>query len=237
MTGLLIFLGIILFFVVILSIRITISAEYFDEFRLNLSWLFINIPIFPAKKSDKPKKEKKVKETKKKKEPEPEPPDETEEKPAEKKENIFVKFYNNQGFDGVVQLINNVVSSLGKMFNSFRKHIVIRELYLFMTITGGCDAAETAMNYGRMCQKIFPAMSFICTNLSVKKYDVEIEPDFIGLKNSAQFAFTVHIRPIFFINAVIVLVFRLIFKVALKFLKGIKNKKTKEQNINEGGAI
>lgn len=235
MTGLYIFLGIITFFVIILSVRITINAEYFEEFKLSVSWLFIKIPILPAKKSDKPKKEK-VKKEKKPKEDNTKTVPESDETPAEKKENIFVTFYNNQGFDGVVQLINNATYSLGKMFSSFKKHIVIRELYLFMTITGGCDAAETALEYGRMCQKIFPAMSFICTQLPVKKYDVEIEPDFIGIKNSAEFALSVHIRPIFFINAVIVLVFRLLFKVALKFLKGIKNKSNKILNQNEGGA-
>ena len=58
MTGLYIFLGIIAFFVIILSVRITINAEYFEEFKLSVSWLFIKIPILPAKKSDKPKKEK-----------------------------------------------------------------------------------------------------------------------------------------------------------------------------------
>lgn len=237
MAALYIILGIIAFFVIILSIRITVSAEYFDEFRLKLSWLFINIQLLPAKKSDKPKKEKKPKE---KKEKEEKPKQEQEPKlddGKEKKENIFVTFYNNQGFDGVVQLINNAVSALGKMFSSFKKHIVIRELYLFMTVTGGCDAAETALNYGNMCQKIFPAMGYICSNLPVKKYDVEIEPDFLGLKNQAQFAFTIHIRPIFFINAVIVLVFRLLFNVGIKFLKGIKNKNKNNINKNESGVL
>ena len=190
----------------------------------------------PTKKKDKVEKEKKPKKEMPQKEPSPETETEPDEQPAEKKENIFVTFYNNQGFDGVIELINNAASSLGKMFSSFKKHIVIRELYLFMTVTGGCDAAETAMEYGRICQKVFPAMGFICTNLPVKKYDVEIEPDFIGVKNSAQFATSIHIRPIFFINAVIVLVIRLVFKVVLKFLKGIKNK-SKNQNINEGGAL
>ena len=233
MTFLYVLLGIILFFVLLLSIRITINAEYFDEFKLSLSWLFIKINILPSKNKDKPKKEKKPKEEKPKEKPSPE----TEpEEPKEKKDNIFVTFYNNQGFDGVVQLINNAASSLGKMFSSFKKHLVIRELYLFMTVTGNCDAAETAMNYGETCQKVFPAMGFICSNLPVKKYDVEIEPDFLGLKNSAQFAVSIHIRPIFFLNAIIVLVFRLLFKVVLKFLKGIKNK-SKNQNINEGGAL
>lgn len=235
MTFLYILLGIILFFVVILSIRITIDAEYFDEFKLSIKWLFLNIQILPSKKKDKPQKEEKPKKEKPQKEPSPEPEPNPDEQ-MEKKENIFVTFYNNQGFDGVIELINNAVSSLGKMLSSFKKHIVFRELYLFMTVTGGCDAAETAMEYGRTCQKVFPAMGYICSNFPIKKYDVEIEPDFLGTKNSAQFAVSVHIRPIFFINAVIVLALRLVFKVVLKFLKGIKNKSNKE-NINEGGAL
>ncbi len=236
MTFLYVLLGIIAFFVILLSIRITINAEYFDEFKLSISWLFLKIQILPSNKKDKSQKEKKPKKEKPAKEPSPEPEPDPDEQSTEKKENIFVKFYNNQGFDGVIELINNAASTLGKMFNSFKRHIVIRELYLFMTVTGGCDAAETAMEYGRICQKVFPAMGYICSNFPIKKYDVEIEPDFIGTKNSAQFATSIHIRPIFFINAVFVLVFRLVFKVVLKFLKGIKNK-SKNQNINEGGAL
>ena len=233
MTGLYIFLGIIAFFVIVLSVRITVNGEFFDEFRLNVKWLFLKIDILPAKKKDKPKKEKAPKEKKEK----PVTEEVTEETPVEKKENIFVKFYNNQGFDGVIQLINNVGKALGKLMHSLKKHIVLRELYLWMTVTGGCDAAETALEYGRICQKVFPAMSFICTNLTVKKYDVEIEPDFLGSKNKAEFAFSVSLRPIFLLNALIVLVFRLLVKVVLKFLMGIKDKSKNDENINEGGAL
>lgn len=233
LTALYIFLGIIAFFVLILSIRITVNGEFFEEFRLSIKWLFIKIDILPAKKKDKPKKEKAPKE-KKEKEPKAET---TEEVVEEKGENIFLKFYHNQGFDGVIQLINNVGKALGKLMHSFKKHIVLRELYLWMTVTGGCDAAETALEYGRICQKVFPALSFICSNLTVKKYDVEIEPDFLGQKNTAQFAFSVSVRPIFILNALIVLVFRLLVNVALKFLMGIKDKSKNNENINEGGAL
>ena len=58
MTGLYIFLGIIGFIILVLSIRITVNGEFFDEFRLNVKWLFLKIDILPAKKKDKPKKEK-----------------------------------------------------------------------------------------------------------------------------------------------------------------------------------
>lgn len=228
-----ILLGIIAFITLILSIRITINGEFFDEFKLNIKWLFINLQILPAKpKKDKPPKKEKPKKEKNKEE---QPADDTTET-AKKKENIFVRFYNNQGFDGVVELINNAAKDLGKMFSSFKKHIVLRELYLWMTISSG-DAAQTALDYGRICQKVFPALSFICTNLTVKKYDVEFEPDFIGLKNKAQFAFSISIRPIFIINAVIVLALRLVFNVVIKFLKGTKNNNKNKENINEGGAL
>lgn len=232
MTGLYIFLGIIAFFVLVFSIRVTLNGEFFDEFKLNVKWLFLKIDILPTKKKDKPKKEKAPKEKKDKPATEEDASETT-----EKKENIFVKFYNNQGFDGVIQLINNVGKALGKLMTSLKKHIVLRELYLWMTVTGGCDAAETALEYGRICQKVFPTMSFICTNLTVKKYDVEIEPDFLGNKNKAEFAFSVSVRPIFILNALIVLVFRLLIKVVLKFLMGIKDKSKNNENINKGGAL
>ena len=233
MTGLYIILSIVGFIIFLLSIRITVNGEFFDEFKLNVKWLFLKIDILPAKKKDKPKKEKTPKEKKEK----PATEENTLETSTEKKENIFVKFYNNQGFDGVIQLINNAGKALGKLMYSFKKHIVLRELYLWMTVTGGCDAAETALEYGRICQKVFPAMSFICTNLTVKKYNVEIEPDFLGNKNKAEFAFSVSVRPIFILNALIVLVFRLLIKVVLKFLMGIKDKSKNNENINKGGAL
>lgn len=231
MVVLYILLGIIAFIALVLSVRITINGEFFDEFKLNIKWLFVNIQILPSKpKKDKPPKKEKLKKVKEEKTTE-EITDTT-----EKKENIFAKFYKNQGFDGVIELVNNAATDLGKMFSSFKKHIVLRELYLWMTISSG-DAAQTALDYGRICQKVFPALSFICTNLTVKKYDVEIEPDFIGVKNKAQFASSVSIRPIFFINAVIVLALRLVFNVVIKFLKGTKNTNKNNDNINEGGAL
>ena len=72
-------------------------------------------------------------------------------------------------------------------------------------------------------------MGVICSNLDVRKYDVEIEPDFIGTFSSAQFSAAISIRPLFLINAGIVLVFRLLFKVVLKIFKA----KAKEPQSNK----
>ncbi len=229
MTALYIILGIILFFVAILSIRITLKGEYFGDFHLTVSWLFLHFTLFPIKIKSKKKEEPKPAEEKPKEE-------KPAEEPKEKKENIFKRFYNNQGFDGVMELVNNAGYSLARLGNSFKKHFVFRELYMWVTVSSDNDAAETALEYGRVCQKLFPILSFICSTCPVKKYDAQVEPDFLGKKNTAEFLFSVSIRPLFILNAVIVLLFRLVFKVGIKFLKGIKNK-DKNEKINEGGAL
>lgn len=229
MTALYIIGGIIAFFVLVLSIRINISGDYTDDFFLSVSWLFLKFKIFPWEKKNKTHKEKKPKEEK----PAEEAPEDK--KTAEKKDNIFVTFYKNKGFDGVIELINNAAYSLGRMLNSFRKHIVLREIFLNMTVAVNGDAAATAIQYGRVCQSVFPALSFICSTLPVKKYNAIVEPDYLAAENSAEFSFKISIRPIFFTNAIVVLAVRLIFKVGIKFLMGIKNNKNK--NSDKGGAI
>ncbi len=229
MVALYIILGIILFFVLLLSIKVRVDAEYIDSFRLKLRWLFLSFDLYPMKK-----KEKKPKTEKPKKE---EPKKETEEQPKVKKPNPFKTFYENQGFDGVMQLVRDSADAVGGLMKSVKKHFIIDELFLWVVISHNHDAAQTAIEYGEACQDIYPAMGFICSNLKVKKYDVEVEPDFIGTFSSAQFAFALSVRPIFLIHAGIVLAVKLLFKVVLKLLraKPKTSENTESQNI-QGGA-
>ena len=234
MLALYIILGIIAFFVLILSIPVTVEAEYIDRFLLNIRWLFIRYPIFPQKpKKKKPKKEKPVEEEI--------PPDNKEQMPKEKKPNPLKTFYENQGFEGVLQLVRDSADALGDFGKSLKKHFVFNELYLWIVVSHNQDAAQTALQYGETCQAVFPPMGFICSNFKVKKYDVEIEPDFIGTFSSAQFAFAFSVRPIFLINAAIALGCKLLFKVVLKVLKTKKTSKSDLSNPKstnqKGGAI
>lgn len=229
MIALYILLGIILLLILLLSIKVRIDAEYIDSFRVKLRWLFLSFDLYPMqKKEKKPKKEKPKKE---------EPPKAQEEVPKEKKPNPFKTFYENQGFDGVMQLVRDSADAVGGLMKSVKKHLIIDELFLWIVISHNHDAAQTAIEYGEACQDVYPAMGFICSNLKVKKYDVEIEPDFIGTFSSAQFAFALSVRPIFLINAGIVLAVKLLFKVVLKLLRAKPKtpENTETQNI-QGGA-
>ena len=69
MTALYIIIGIIAFFVVLLSTKFVITVHYEDDIALSVGWLFLKFNILPKKeKKDKPPKEKKKKPEDKKEE-------------------------------------------------------------------------------------------------------------------------------------------------------------------------
>lgn len=212
MTALWIILGIIAFFIVLFSIRVTVYMTYDEDFKLDVSWLFIKLHILPKK--EKPEKEKPEK-------PEEEKPPEEPKQETEKKDNIIVNFYNNQGFSGVIQLLRDTVSAINGMFGSIFKHFIFRELKLYLSVGAG-DAAETAILYGKTCSVVFPAMGLITSTCKVKEYDCGVQPNFMGSDKTAVFRAVISMRPIFITNAVIVLGIKLLFKVVFKLLKNSK---------------
>ena len=224
MTALYIILGIIALIVILCSVKVKITAEYGEAFSLDVQWLFIKLHIFPQTEEQKAKREAKKakKEEKKKKKPEEEKKEE--DKPSEPKKNIFKEFYENQGFGATVELIQTAAAQLGGFMGSIYRAFVIENLKLLLKVSSGDDAAQNAIKYGKVCSAVYPSMGFICLNMKVKKYEVNVVPDFISQENKAQFALSLSVRPIKLTNAVVVLAFRLLFKVLLKLLKGSKKK-------------
>lgn len=232
MTALYIILGIIAFFVILLSIKFAITVHYEGDIALSVRWLFINIKILPAKHKDDHKKKPK-KEKKKKKEEEPKQESEIVKEPKKKKgDNMFVRFYKNRGVSGVLQLLKDAVKALGGMFGRIFRAFKIEELYIAMTVGTG-EAADTAIKYGKTCEVAFPAMGLLVNKMKIKKYSIDISPDFIYGKNEAKLHTKISFRPIKLINAVFVLVFELLFKVVFKLLKHSKAQPKVEKQINK----
>lgn len=225
MTALYIILGTIALIVILFSIKVSMTAEYADSFSLDVQWLFIKLHIFPQTEEQKAKKAaKKAKKEEKKKKKKPEKEKKEEDKPSEPKKNIFKEFYENQGFGATVELIQTAAAQLGGFMGSIYRAFVIENLKLLLKVSSGDDAAQNAIKYGKVCSAVYPSMGFICSNMKVKKYEVNVVPDFISQENKAQFALSLSVRPIKLTNAVVVLAFRLLFKVLLKLLKGSKKK-------------
>ena len=224
MTVLYVLLGIIAFFILLLSVKIAVTVHYEDDVAVSLKWLFIKLDILPQKEKHN-KKPKKKKEKKKK---EPEEKDEKIKEPKKKKQdNMFVRFYRNRGVSGVVQLLKDAAAALGGMFGRIFRAFLFEELYIALTVGGG-DSAETAIKYGQTCAAAFPAMGLITSKMRIKKYSIDISPDFIYGNNTAKLHTKVSFRPIKLINAVMVMVFELLVKVVFKLLKHSKVQKEPE---------
>lgn len=209
-----ILLSILIFIVLLLCIKLTFITKYEDVFELEARWLFIRYKLYPPKEKKDEKKEKDVKKEPKK-----------DSKPKkEKKPNLIKKFYENQGLTGLIELISATASAVNGVFKRIFKSIVIDSMHIAMRVTGE-DSAKTAVNYGEVCAAVFPAMGFICSTIRVKKYRIDISPDFIGSENKAYFSAVVTVIPIKIINAAVIFLFQVLFNVLIKlFLGGRKDR-------------
>ena len=232
MTALYIILGIILSFVVLFSFKVSVILEMTDKNKVTLKYLFLKITLYD---SSKPEKEKKPKKEKKKTEVTQQeevigdtPP--TENTTDNKGNNLFKQIYIEQGYDGIVKMLVAVKESLGTFFGKLYKTFTINEFHLTMHVTGS-DAADTAIKYGKLSSWLFPTLGKVASTCKMKKYDIDISPDFLGVKNEADLYLDVSVVPIRITNAVIVLALQLVFKVILKILFA-NNKAKKSVNIN-----
>lgn len=218
MIALWILLAVIALIIILFSIKFTVSLTYNEKFTVIVKWLFIKKQILPGNDTDDEEKPEKEKENKEKKEkPKKEKPEEEKNKDKPKGDNMFVAFYKNQGFSGVMQLLSDTVSAIKGMFGSIFKHIIFHELKLYLTVGAG-DSAETAILYGKTCAYVFPAMGLITSTCKVKDYCCDIQPNFMQADKTAVFKTVLSFRPIFITNAVVVLGIKLLFKVVFKLL-------------------
>ncbi len=210
MIALYIILGIIAAIVLLFCVKIGVELRYEDDFEVFLRVLGLRFRLLPAKekktKKEKPKKEKPEKEEK----PEEAP---KEEKP--KGENIVMRFYHEQGFDGTMQFLADVLGALNTMLGDiFKRSFVLEKLMLRLRVSKR-DAAETALAFGKTCAAVYPALGYICTNLTVRQYDADVQADYLADKSTAAVWFILSVRPIKLTNALM----RFVFRGLIAFLK------------------
>lgn len=217
MIALWIILGIIVLLLLALWVRVVVTVHFNDEIELSVGWLFLKFRLIPKQKpkKEKKKKEKPPKEEKPKSEIIPEP------KKKKHKDNIFVRFYHNKGFDGVVQLLQDTAAALGGMFRRGAKAFTLEELRVHLRV-GSYDAAQTAIKYGKTCAVVYPAMGTIVSKVRVKKHELTVSPDFMEGKNQAAFHTVISVRPLLLIHAGTVMLFQMLFKVVIQLLRHSK---------------
>lgn len=223
-----ILLAIVALIVLAFSFRLTLQLDYHEIVELEVRYLFFKFKLLPWEKKEKPPAEEKPEE--------PKPP--TEKKPKDKpaKPNPLKTFYRNEGVDGVLALLKKTAAILSGMFRGVFRHVIIDKLFLQMHIGSG-DAAQTAIDYGKVCAEAFPALGAICSVMKVRRYEADISPDYLANQNETELHTVITLRPIFVTNAAVAMLVKLLFQVVFKvlFSKPVKSNENRNE-IKQGGA-
>lgn len=161
---------------------------------------------------------------------------ETEDAPAPKQKNNLLKtLYDAHGIDGLLLIVQRTFSYIGTFFGDLAKSLVIDELYLDVRCTKK-DAASTAIYYGEVCSALFPMLGAMVSKYKVKKYDINVYPDYLARQSSASFAVSMHLYPIYLIGITLLFGCRMLFKVLLRLIVKIFLPKKKENAENSNNA-
>ncbi|MCR5653162.1 MAG: DUF2953 domain-containing protein [Ruminococcus sp.] len=216
MIALYIILGILLLLFLITLLNVWALISYNEELKLFVKIAFVKLQLVPPKpKKEKKKPEKKPKKKKKTENKEPEK--------QKRKSFDFKDYVKEKGVSGILNIIRRVADlAVGAMKDLFSK-ITVTKLSLRLRIAGS-DAADTAVKYGRVCSVLYPALKIIAEIVTVKDYNIDVEPDFSDEpKNSAQAEVIARIR--------IISILSVVFKRGFQALRLILKAKPKHRRI------
>lgn len=171
----------------LLPAKIKVRIGYIEEeFILSFKLLFFVFTVSPENKKKKKKKAKKKEKEKK-------------ERPAKKeKDNFFRSHTSDFGVFDYIELIGIVIEK-------FVAKIYFDKLEAEIRVAGD-DAAQTALNFGRLNATIYPIAGLINGHKRVKKLHIGITPDFTTTKSVYNAEAIAYIRIFDVLAAVIAII-------------------------------
>lgn len=171
----------------LLPAKIKVRIGYIEEeFILSFKLLFFVFTVSPENKKKKKKKAKKKEKEKK-------------ERPAKKeKDNFFRSHTSDFGVFDYIELIGIVIEK-------FVTKIYFDKLEAEIRVAGD-DAAQTALNFGRLNAAIYPIAGLINGHKRVKKLHIGITPDFTTTKSVYNAEAIAYIRIFDVLAAVIAII-------------------------------
>ena len=183
-------LALLLLIAAALAVPTRVFVRYTDEVFLQIRYLFlkITIPITEEQKAQKKPKRNKKEEKEKKTDTEKTSAedkksnkDRKEKKDKKKKQNPVVKWlkslYNKGGVDAIITAFKDIASLAGNVLKPIFKNLRLRRLDIDITVAAD-NAADTAINYGRLCAGVYPALTLLLKIMKYDRYSVNIRPDF-----------------------------------------------------------
>lgn len=216
--GLIVTLCILLFIILLLSLRASLIIEAKDDVALTLKIAFVKVKLYP-KKTATPKrviraqKKAEKKKQKGKKKASPAPATNT----AKKK----------KSFEEILRLVKMVTRILKSLVSRFPSYFRLK-LSRIILVVGGPDAAQTAIRYGAVRTAVAYLVTLLEQFVSIKttrKSELYVQPDFLNdrIDYDISIAFSTSVRALLAI----------LLRSAFAYLKEhTQQKKTKSQLAN-----
>lgn len=181
---------IILLLICLLFLPVTVKIKFKDEFILKI--LFSGIKIFEITSNEESninsENRAKTKEQVKK-----------DNEVLTNAKSVFLKLKKKHGFVGAVREIMGFVKKCFVHIKGLLKYLNIKKVKLDITVASG-DAAKTALDYGIVCQAVYPVTSFL-SGFNVEFDVINVKTDFESENCSFSFSGNVKSRVIYLIIA------------------------------------
>lgn len=223
MSGLCIFLLVILFISFFLFCNIKFIVNFENEMSICIKYLFFKFNMNQSSKKEENANNKSDKKEKiNAKSNDQKVNDKKNSKKNKKESNSkskIKKIISEKGLSGFLKIVKNLMIIIKNLSSYLLKHIYVVKFNLEIKISEE-DSAQTAIKYGQACTVLYPAMNFLFQNIKVKDPDVKIYPDFNSEKTSVYFSMIFKIRLIYILKASFVAFFKFIKNfISLKNLK------------------
>ena len=231
MTALIVILSILLFLVLLMSVRIRITIEYNESLIVFARIMhIIRIPITPTKERKVKLSDYTEKEITKREKLELEKAQRKEQKKREKKEKKIEKKKRRKEHPEEAQhertLSENlslIIDIVKVLFKRFFKHLRIDLSRIHISIAGE-DAAQTAILYGVICQSVAYLLEIMKNFKTVSTpdfSDVTVTPNWIGEKTTVDIKLSFSLR----VGHVFDLIFRVIGRAIKHLFQDMKKKR------------
>ena len=201
-TPLIVIGAVLLFFVLLFSLRIRITVAYREEVSLTLGFLCFRLRLLPRKKGVKwrrysPKKAERI--ARKKQEKEARKAAKKEKKKAAKKAKKAAEKAlppeKKKRKATVAENIGLVRALVAALFRKTRKHLRLHAARLHLRVATG-DAATTAVLYGVVCQSLSYLLALLdrITKLKAAPPSVSVCADYLAEKTHADIQITLSLR-------------------------------------------
>lgn len=184
MTAFIIIAAVILFILLLLLLPISFSFKLDEDFFVKIKLAGIKVYSIKPENDIKENKE----------------DTESDKKALENKKNMLKTLYKKLGFSGTVKELTDFLKALLKRFKKLLKHMTFKKIKLNIKVATD-DAAQTAVEYGKVCTFVYPVLTMFSAVANVKYKKIEIASDFNSEKPEIVFSGEISCKVIFLIIA------------------------------------